>query len=185
MLSTFVRSHPGVRLPARGTNHWLAFASGPFGYWALVAAQGQLRAEAYLDCGDAGRNKRLFDDMAAGSAHWEAGVGVPLSWERLDDKRACRIAAYHPLDLDDPSSRASAKEWALATLDKMFAALNTEPRNRAKAIRQAGPPGAISSGGADGNDHDERAPREMAGVEAPVDDAVVPQPNAEGTGSFG
>lgn len=40
-----------------------------------------------------------------------------FTWERMDDKRASRIAAYYPLDVDDNASRAEAKEWAVATLD--------------------------------------------------------------------
>jgi hypothetical protein len=128
---------PSLRTPSRGTGNWLSFASGPFGSWGIGAtSRNQLRVEAYLDCGDKQRNKSLFDDMRAEAAKWEGAAGTALGWERLDDKRACRIAAYHQLDLDDDACRAEVKDWAVATLAKMFGAMNSELRSRARAVRR-------------------------------------------------
>src|SRR3954469_16147397 len=42
-----------------------------------------------------GVNKALFDELHVQASAWEVRVGCPLSWERLDDKRASRVAAYH------------------------------------------------------------------------------------------
>lgn len=127
-----------VRVPARGNGNWLSFSSGPFGTWSIGAAsRTQMRVEVYLDCGDKERNKRLFDELTAEAPRWGVAAGTSLTWERLDDKRASRIAAYHPLDVDDEDSRAEAKEWAVATLDGMFGAMNSELRTRALAVRKA------------------------------------------------
>lgn len=136
VLTAVVAEQPRIRMPARARGHWLAFASGPFGYWAVsVAADGQLRLEAYLDKGDKELNKRLFDEFASRAEAWKSAVGLELSWERLDDKRASRIAAYHPLELEDAASRDAARTWAISGLLKMFNALNDQLRSRAKALR--------------------------------------------------
>jgi Domain of unknown function (DUF4268) len=129
---------PGVRVPARGTGNWLAFASGPFGTWSIGATSGiQMRVEVYIDCGDRVRNKQLFDELQMDSRRWENAAGGPLSWERMDDKRASRIACYHELDLEDDASRSQAKAWAVTTLATLFGSMNAELRSRALAIRQA------------------------------------------------
>jgi Domain of unknown function (DUF4268) len=128
--------NPSIRVPARNNAPWLAFASGPFGYWGLAyGSDGQLRVEAYLDCEDKERNKRLFDLMQAEAGRWQAAVSAPLSWERRDDKRYSRIGAYHPWDIDDDTSNAAAKAWAVSTLAQMYGVMNAELRSRAKALR--------------------------------------------------
>jgi Domain of unknown function (DUF4268) len=128
---------PGIRIPARSNANWIAFASGPFGYWSLtVLPDGRFRVEAYLDSGDAALNKALFDEMAADAPTWEQRTGVPLSWERLDDKRGSRIATYSdPVELTDPEARAQVRQWATGSLIALHDALNTTLRNRAKQLR--------------------------------------------------
>jgi hypothetical protein len=117
LLSAVVAEQPAIRLPARGRDSWIAFASGPFGYWAVSqASDGRLRLEAYLDTGDKTLNKRLFDEFASSADRWNNAVGMELSWERLDDRRASRIAAYHPLALDDEVAREAARQWAVSAL---------------------------------------------------------------------
>jgi len=152
VLTEVIAQRPAIRMPARGRDNWVSFASGPFGYWALSVAQdGSLRAEAYLDSGEKTRNKALFDELAAEQAGWETKLGFAASFERLDDKRASRIAAYHAFSLDDDASRAQALKWAVATLVQMFDVLNAHLRSRAKQLRDA----AVAAGDkASTNAHD-------------------------------
>lgn len=127
---------PAIRVPARSRTNWIAFSSGPFGYWAIsVDSIGRVRLEAYIDMGNAELNKRLFDEFAADGRQWEQRVGVPLSWERLDGKRASRIGAYREVDLEDPNSRATIRAEAARVLVAMHRALNEALRTRGKAIR--------------------------------------------------
>jgi hypothetical protein len=57
-----------------------------------VAAHHDCRVELYINRGDVTVNKSLFDEMLSHKDEIEAVFGGPLSWQRLDAKRACRIA---------------------------------------------------------------------------------------------
>ena len=121
-------------MPTRGSREYANFSRGAFGEWNLVASERQLRVEVYMNRQGAPA-KVLFDELAAARDRWDAAVGLPLSWERLDGRAVCRIAAYHPLDIDDETSRAEAKQWVVDTAEKMYVALDRELRSRAMALR--------------------------------------------------
>ena len=76
--------------------NWYAFSSGFSGipFSAVFAQGGRVRVEVYIDQGDAEKNKALFDALKEQQETIEADYGANLEWERLDDKRASRIAAY-------------------------------------------------------------------------------------------
>lgn len=139
VLTEVVAKRPGIRLPARSNVNWMAYAAGPWGNWALVAANdGRLRVEAYLDCGDAGLNKTLFDELHADASSWESKLDYPLTWDRLDDKRASRLAAYHAIgDLADDSERTQLRDWAVKTVLALYDEMNELLRSRARELRQA------------------------------------------------
>ena len=139
VLTAVNAQRPAIRVPARSRYNWLSFAADPFGNWSIsVTAESHLRLEAYIDMGDQELNKQLFDEFAAARAIWEDKVGVgPLTWERLDDRRASRIAAYHPFDLDDEEQRAQSATWAKDTLVVMYDVLNAPLRTAAKRIKAA------------------------------------------------
>jgi hypothetical protein len=76
------------------TVHWIGATSGTRGLGLnFVVTQDWCAAELYIDRGkDADdENKAIFDQLAAHRAEIEQVFGGPLSWERLDAKRACRI----------------------------------------------------------------------------------------------
>jgi len=92
------------RPKAKGTRHansspteyaWITAGSGvrgvPFGY---VIGKDEARVEIYIDrgTGRATENKRIFDLLREHQGEIEAAFGGGLSWQRLDDKGACRIA---------------------------------------------------------------------------------------------
>jgi hypothetical protein len=138
VLLEVTNARPSIRMPSRSKSSWMAFAAGPFGNWDVSVVQDKrTRVEAYIDTGYHDPNKQLFDELAAETDVWEAKCGVPLAWERLDNARACRIAAYHaPVDLDDPTAVAQAQEWAIKTVIGMYDAMNDRLRNRASELRK-------------------------------------------------
>lgn len=46
--------------------------------------------ELYIDVGDKDENKRIFDKLRINQTEIEQSFGNPLSWERLDEKRALK-----------------------------------------------------------------------------------------------
>ena len=48
----------------------------------------------YIDFRDKDRNKKFFDRMFAEKAEIEKEYAASLTWERIDDKRASRIAVF-------------------------------------------------------------------------------------------
>jgi hypothetical protein len=72
----------------------------------------RLRVELYLDYGDKEVNKRRFDELLARRDLLEKWFGQPLEWERLDDKRASRIAVYIPAEILKDANNQELIEWA-------------------------------------------------------------------------
>jgi len=87
--------------------NWYAFSSGvsniPFA--AVFAQGGKARTELYIDVGDGEKNKALFDWLYEQRDEIHYKLGKKLEWERLDDKRASRIAVYR-----DGSIQSSEEE---------------------------------------------------------------------------
>jgi hypothetical protein len=59
-----------------------------------VIRQDEGTVELYIDRGteEGGTNKRLFDTLHGHRDEIERAFGGELSWQRLDNKRSCRIA---------------------------------------------------------------------------------------------
>jgi hypothetical protein len=75
-----------------GAYHWLGASSGIRGLGLnFVIVQEYGIAELYIDRGEALENKSIFDLLHARKEEIEKAFAAPLSWERLDTKRACRI----------------------------------------------------------------------------------------------
>ncbi len=98
----------GSRKPS--AYHYLSASSGVSGisYTHVVVKDGA-SVETYIDFGDQQKekNKAVFDRLLAQKDEIEARFGESLSWERLDQKRGCRIK--HPIALGGISSPEA--EW--------------------------------------------------------------------------
>ena len=91
-----------------GTNNWVGTTAGKRGlYYNYVALQHRAAIELYIDTGDKNENKRLFDDLYAKKGDIETVFGDGLSWQRLDDKRASRVAKYY----EDGGYRDDEDRW--------------------------------------------------------------------------
>jgi Domain of unknown function (DUF4268) len=78
-----------------GEDHWIGASSGVRGLsFNYVIGQDKGRSELYIDRGaeDPELNKRLFDHIFEHKEEIERAFGGELSWQRLDQKRSCRVA---------------------------------------------------------------------------------------------
>lgn len=82
----------------------------------------RFRVELYIDTGDKERNKHLFDMLHNRASEIQTELkDVPgsLEWERIDEKRASRIALYHEGAITDAEEElASLRNWAVDAMIK-------------------------------------------------------------------
>lgn len=79
-----------------GAYSWIGVSMGVRGIGLNLSVRKQdCQAEIYIDRGkDAEQeNTEIFDQLYAHKAEIDGAFGSPLEWQRLDDARACRIAA--------------------------------------------------------------------------------------------
>lgn len=87
--------------------------------------------DLYIDTGDQLSTKDIFDRLFQSREEIERAFGDSLDWERLDDRRASRIASYRAGHItDDPSSLRDLQRWSVGTVVRLKAAI-TEPFLRA------------------------------------------------------
>lgn len=105
--------------------NWYTFASENskiYTYSTSFAQGGRVRVELYIDCGDKAKNEELFDCLFQRKEEIEAALGLKLTWERLDSRRACRVAVYRDGEIDaDSETLAEIKNWAIQNLLKFKA----------------------------------------------------------------
>jgi hypothetical protein len=118
---------------------WQTVATLPEGgpqclYFVLSFTRGRrFRAELYIDTTDQGKNKFIFDQLQRDRARLEASLGTAISWERLDQNRASRIAVYHPGSnsiTDGEDQLAELRAWAVDTMLRFYQVL-ADPANQA------------------------------------------------------
>jgi hypothetical protein len=76
------------------TANWIQVTAGAISglYFVYVVWMTEEAAvELYIDTEDRDENKSIFDQLQKQKAVIEKSFGKPLSWERLDARRACRV----------------------------------------------------------------------------------------------
>ena len=114
-----LREKHGFRDRTAPRGNWFDTGSGSskVQYWVEFAgSRREVRVQVYIDR-DKEWNERLFDKLEERKETIEAKLGESLSWERLDDKKACRIAVYRPGTIDDDDEvLEEIQEWAIKGL---------------------------------------------------------------------
>ena len=100
--------------------NWYSFASGFSGvvYGASFAQGERVRVDLYIDQGDLEQNKRLFDWLVKDRKQAETEFGESMEWERLDDRRASRIAVYRSGSIES-ENLAEIRSWSIERLLKL------------------------------------------------------------------
>lgn len=123
VLSRFKAVRPGVT-SARRTQalNWFGFSAGKSGIifnWSFIQ-DGRFLCQVYIDHGDEEENGRIFDAV---QSRLDGVTSVDLVWDRLDERRACRIAAYAPwrVTIEAPEEeRTRLEDWAVATMAELL-----------------------------------------------------------------
>lgn len=104
---------------------------------AYSFARGErLRVELYIAIGNKAKNKQIFDGLYSLKNEIENKVGELLTWERMDEKDASRIALYHKGSITDkPEQLATLRAWAVSAMTRFYEAI-AKPVN--DAIKMAG-----------------------------------------------
>lgn len=91
-----------------GSHHWLGASAGTRGFgFNFTIVHDYATVELYIDRGNAEENKRVFDQLFERKNEIDQKFGLPLDWERLDGKRACRIQHI----IDRGNYRSPEQEW--------------------------------------------------------------------------
>jgi hypothetical protein len=95
-------NNPNARLHAHispGYYSWIGTSSGVRGLNLNYAVtKDQASAELYIDRGrdSEAENKRIFNQLSTHKDQIDAAIGRKVSWERLEERRACRIRISIP-----------------------------------------------------------------------------------------
>lgn len=118
-------THKFTNARAGQPQNWYTFASENskiYKYSTSFAQGGRVRVELNIDCGDKAKNEELFDCLLQRKVEIETALGVELKWERLDNRRVCRVAVYRDGDIDaDSETLADIKNWTIQNLLKFKA----------------------------------------------------------------
>jgi hypothetical protein len=102
--------------------NWYSFTSGIQGisYANVFAQRGKVRAEVYIDHREMETNKAIFDALVLHKSDIEREFGEQLQWERLDGRRASRIAVYREGNIEQPGEKlAEIRAWSIDRLLKL------------------------------------------------------------------
>lgn len=100
--------------PVRGTHYGLGFAAG-----------GRLRSDFYVDLGSPEASAAQFDVLQLQQELVESLYGAPLSWERLPDRSAYRVADYSEGDITQIDEYAFFIDWMIDAQERLRRAIDT------------------------------------------------------------
>lgn len=106
-----------------GNDHWLSGGSGVSGIpFSFVVTKTYCSVEISINHGDKEDNEKIFDYLYAKKDEIENTFGGKLLWERLEEKKSCRISCrlegVNIVELDDWKKMKDFQCDAMPRLDK-------------------------------------------------------------------
>lgn len=112
---------------------WIIVAMYPVGspmrsYFNFSFSRDQrFRVELYIDTGDKAINKIIYDSLYEIKNDIQSRLDEKLEWERMDEKRASRVALYHPGKITDSEDKLQGlRFWAAENMETFFSTIATE-----------------------------------------------------------
>ena len=115
---------PGITArESAGFRNWISFTSGRagFGFSLDFALRNKFRIAVYIDSGNKASNKRAFDLLEAKRQEIECQLGATLDWDRLNQRRACRISWYYDRQvtvMESDERLEELKDWTVTSFLK-------------------------------------------------------------------
>ena len=122
LIDTLREKHKFTNVRKAQPQNWYSFSAG-YGqritYGANFTGQKQARIEVYIDDGDNERNIQLLERLEEHRDQIESALGETLDWQRLETRRACRIALDRPGSIeDDADTLTEVQDWMVDRLLK-------------------------------------------------------------------
>lgn len=123
LVDAYAERRPNWSKLKSGPRNYLTFSAGLTGVsFAWVFHQGpEFAVEVYIQTSDADRNVAIFETLNGQSDDIESALDTELVWQRLPDKRACRIKWPKPIEGKitelSANERAQLIEWGVDCMD--------------------------------------------------------------------
>lgn len=120
-----------------GIYHWIGAGSGVRGVgFNFVITKSYCQAELYIDRGEKNENKAIYDKLFALKSEIEDKFGGCLGWERLDEKRACRVKASMPANVFEKDQWEAMVEFMTSAMVKLEVAIKQPLASIGSELRQ-------------------------------------------------
>jgi len=128
LIAGYRKANPAIKPIKAQPQSWLSFGAGRSGFafgWAFRANR-RFSVELYIDPGDSETNLSAFDQLVEQKEIAEKEI-PGIQWERLEERRACRIAIYREGDIENASQDEALEseliEWGTGKMllfEKLF-----------------------------------------------------------------
>jgi hypothetical protein len=115
-------------------DHWLSAGGTNISglSYAFVITKSYVSVELTIGKADRDENKKVFDELKSYEQDIEASFGGPLFWERLDNKKMCRVSFYlEGVNLFDKNDWEKMMDFLITNMIKLEASLR-EPLKKVK-----------------------------------------------------
>lgn len=122
---------------APSRDHWLNTGSGLSGvYYSMIFNRDEARVNFGLGRASKEQNKALFDILNARATEFDQAFGAPLSWRRMDDKKASIIEYAKAFDGHNRDSWPAMIAWLVEHIQRMEKLFDPEVASLKSALRQ-------------------------------------------------
>lgn len=125
----------GNKAPSR--DNWLGTGSGLGGVnYVMIFNKDEARVHLELNRATKEQNKALFDALNARATEFDQAFGAPLSWRRMDDKKASIIEYAKAFDGHNRDSWPAMIAWLVEHIQRMEKLFDPEVPSLKSALRQ-------------------------------------------------
>lgn len=118
------------------TDHWLSGGSGVSGVpFTFIATTSYANVEITINKGEKEVNEELFDKLFVMKDEIESDFGAELTWQRLDDKKSCRISArLEDVDVKNVEDWDRIIDFHCSAMPRFYDALHDRLNKVAKGL---------------------------------------------------